>query len=65
MLLGIEDYIDPDNATAQFKADMLALVSGDFDAVEVSWWVATRQAVSSHPGMLGQQVYAIAILNVG
>ena len=54
----------PTWAAEVISTDQKALASGDFKAVEVGYWVPTRQAKTFHPKTLGQQAYKIAIMDV-
>ena len=60
------DENNPDAAPPQsvdiFKSDLYSLDTKDYDALDVPWWVATRQAKTFHPRSLGQQAYKVAIM---
>lgn len=58
------DYSGPSNASQVFQQDQAAIAAGNFNAVEVDWYVPTSSAKTFHPRTLGQQAYKIAIMNL-
>lgn len=54
----------PNIALEVVQHDQQALKDGNFSAVDISWWMATRQAKTLHPRILGQLAYRNAIMSV-
>ena len=54
----------PSLASGVSTADQQALADGDYSAVEVPWYVPTRQAKTFHPRTLGHEAYKRAIMAV-
>ena len=54
----------PTSPISVYDADLQAWKDQNFTAVEVPWWVPTRQAKTFHPKTLGQQAYKLAIMDV-
>lgn len=52
------------NASKRVQLDQQALANGDYSAVEVPWYIATRTAKTFHPRTLGQMAYKLAIMDV-
>ena len=46
-----------------FDADMQAVAQGNFSAVDIPWWMPTRQAKTFHPKTLGHLAYKNTIMN--
>ncbi|KAF2832441.1 hypothetical protein CC86DRAFT_401206 [Ophiobolus disseminans] len=54
----------PNLAKSIYRKDLAAIAKGDFEAVQVPWYVPTRSAKTFHPKTLGQLAYKTAIMNV-
>lgn len=57
------DYDGPNEAWDVVIADQDAIDGGDFNAVEVPWYIPTRTAKTFHPKTLGQLAYKQAVLD--
>ena len=58
------NFTGPNFALEVVQNDQQALRDGNFSAVEVPWWMATRQAKTFHPRTLGQLAYRNAIMSI-
>lgn len=61
---GDGNFSGPNLATEVFNHDQAALAAGNFSAIDVPWFVPTRQAKTFHPRSLGHLAYTKAIMDV-
>ncbi|KIW19587.1 hypothetical protein PV08_00160 [Exophiala spinifera] len=57
------DYEGPNNASLVVQQQIQAIADGDFNALEVPWYVPTRSAKTFHPRTRGQNAYMLLIMD--